>query len=676
MLHALTIGLSAFLLFNLQPMVTKLILPLFGGGSSIWLTSMIFFQALLLAGYAYVHCIVLKLSVKQQIFCFFSIIALALLLIPLQMRCTLVAMQPTAKILLVLLTSVGIPYFLLSCTSPLVQFIIGISESSRFQNPYVLYAVSNIGSMAGLFSYPLLIEPNMQNKQQIYFWSAGFLMFALLLGLCLFSYLKALKQKQEGVFEKRSQDNRFDPNESNGTVKAKWFVNAFIPSWALMVFTHYMTMDIVNLPLLWVMPLSFYLLSFIVSFLWSGLSKPSLIRTITVLLPVAATIIVVWSEIRIGFVFKLVLSLVCLFAICMFFHGNLERLKPAPAKLTSFYLYLSLGGLGGGLFVGIFAPVLFKSTVEYDLLLCIVFYFIVAPYLTQVRKKIKIFFQIIFVLLLIAVFILQETIFMPPCTYKARSFYGAFKVKEWPAIPNRQVAHRLLKMGTTTHGGQAVDALGHLFPIAYYHEKTGVGKAFLRLQNIQTVGFVGLGAGVLALYGQNGQTFDFYEIDQTVVDIARKKFDNLRVSPANIRYFVGDARILLRKAPIQSYNMLILDAFSSGAIPTHLLTLEAMEEFGRIIKKDGLLLYHISNRYIDLLPVLQCNAQKLGLLIKIHENPPDKMVLKYSSRWVAIGRNRQTFDQLTKNDSNWKTPHCKNVCWTDNFSNIWSVVNF
>ncbi len=164
---------------------------------------------------------------------------------------------------------------------------------------------------------------------------------------------------------------------------------------------------------------------------------------------------------------------------------------------------------------------------------------------------------------------------MPPCIFKTRSFYGAFKVKEWPAIPNRQVAHRLLKMGTTTHGGQAADALGRLFPIAYYHEKTGVGKALLRLQGIQTVGFVGLGAGVLALYGRKGQTFDFYEIDQTVVDIARSKFDNLRISMANIRYFTGDARILLRKAPGQSYNLLILDAFSSGAIPTHLLTLSA-----------------------------------------------------------------------------------------------------
>jgi spermidine synthase len=198
----------------------------------------------------------------------------------------------------------------------------------------------------------------------------------------------------------------------------------------------------------------------------------------------------------------------------------------------------------------------------------------------------------------------------------------------------------------------------------------------LRLQGIQTVGFVGLGAGVLALYGHKGQTFDFYEIDQTVVDIARSKFDNLRVSLANIRYFIGDARILLREAPVQSYNLLILDAFSSGAIPTHLLTLEAMEEFGRVIKKDGLLLYHISNRYIDLLPVLQCNAQKLGLQIKIYENPPDTMVLKYSSRWVAIGHNQNTFDQLTQDDPGWKVPYCKNVCWTDNFSNIWSVVNF
>ncbi len=676
MLHALTIALSAFLLFNLQPMVAKIILPLFGGGSSIWLISLIFFQAILLGGYAWVHYIALKLNYKQQVVCFILIIILALLFTPLQIRSPEVAIPPAGKILLVLLISVGLPYFLLTCTSPLVQYLIGVDQTSRYQNPYVLYAVSNLGSLAGLLSYPLLIEPNINNKQQVEVWSAIFWIFALLLSLCLLAYMKAYRRKAPVSTQKYLRKHKSNSKTITNLIKAKWFFSALIPSWALMVFTHYMTMDIVNLPLLWVLPLSLYLLSFIICFLWSKISEPSYIRTLTVLLPVAMTSIVVWSEMQIGFQWKLILSLVCLFAICMFFHGNLEREKPSPEWLTMFYFYLSLGGLSGGIFVGILAPLMFKSVVEYDLLLCTVLYLIISPYLIHVRTKIKMVFQIIFALLIMTVYIFQEIIFIPPCTDKARSFYGAFKIKEWPAIPNRQVAHRLLKMGTTTHGGQATDAHGRLFPIAYYHEKTGVGKALLCFKSAKKVGFVGLGAGVLALYSQKGQTFDFYEIDQTVVDIAIHKFDNLRASPANIRYFIGDARILLRKAPVQSYNLLILDAFSSGAIPTHLLTLEAMEEFGRVLKKDGLLLYHISNRYIDLLPVLQCNAQKLGLQIKIYENPPDKMVLKYSSRWVAIGRNRQTFDRLAQDDSGWKTPHCKKVCWTDDFSNIWSVVNF
>jgi len=472
MLHALTIALSAFLLFNLQPMVAKIILPLFGGGSSIWLISLIFFQAVLLGGYTWVHYIALKRGHKQQVVSFFLIIIVALLFTPLQIGSIRCALPPAENIFLILLTSVGLPYFLLTCTSPLVQYLIGVDLSSRYRNPYILYAVSNIGSLAGLLSYPLLIEPNIGNKQQMEVWSALFWVFAFLLSLCLLTYMRAYKRKAPLLTEKYLQKHPLNPKTIPNIQKAKWFFSTFIPSWALMVFTHYMTMDIVNLPLLWVLPLSLYLLSFIICFLWSQLSNPSYIRTLIVLLPVTMTSIAVWSGIHIDFLFKLVLSLVCLFAICMFFHGNLEHDKPSPQWLTLFYFYLSLGGLSGGIFVGILAPLVFKSVVEYDLLLCVVLYLIISPYLIQVRTKIRIIFQIFFALLVIGVYILQENIFIPPYIYKARSFYGAFKVKEWPAIPNRQVAHRLLKMGTTTHGGQAMDAKGHLFPIAYYHEKT------------------------------------------------------------------------------------------------------------------------------------------------------------------------------------------------------------
>jgi len=259
MLHALTIGLSAFLLFNLQPMIAKLILPLFGGGSSIWLTSLIFFQALLLAGYASVHSIVIKLNRTQQVVCFFIIIALALLFFPLQMRCTEFAIPPSSKILLLLLTSVGLPYFLLTCTSPLVQYFIGASQTSQYKNPYILYAVSNFGSMAGLLSYPLLIEPNMNNSQQVELWSAGFLAFVFLLSLCLLVYSKASGQQPKAlIIESCNPRNVSYSLEITNAMKVKWFINAFIPCWALMVFTHYITVDIVNLPLLWVLPLCWH----------------------------------------------------------------------------------------------------------------------------------------------------------------------------------------------------------------------------------------------------------------------------------------------------------------------------------------------------------------------------------------------------------------------------------
>ena len=230
-------------------------------------------------------------------------------------------------------------------------------------------------------------------------------------------------------------------------------------------------------------------------------------------------------------------------------------------------------------------------------------------------------------------------------------------------------------MGTTNHGGQARDSENKLYPIAYYHEHTGVGKSLLKIPNLKNIGMVGLGTGVLSLYGKKGQHFDFFEIDPIVVNIAKQCFDNLKSSAADIRYFIGDARITLRERPKNHYDMLVMDAFSSGAIPIHLLTFEAIQELLEILKTDGVILYHISSRYLNLLPVLECNARKLGLLIKINENPPIKTSLKLSAKWVALTKSKRNLNMLAQGDPNWKTPTDDEICWTDESSNIWSIIN-
>jgi SAM-dependent methyltransferase len=676
MFQVLTIGLSAFLIFNLQPMISKIILPFFGGSSYIWITCLIFFQSLLLAGYATSHYIAQNMNLKKQAIFYVLLIVLSLLLIPVKIRFVHTNSSPVSSILVLLFASVGLPYFLLSTTSPTVQYWIAVNKKVKARNPYVQYAVSNSGSLAGLLSYPFIIEPLYSNSRQTIIWSWGFIIYTMFLIICLITYVVGVRSRNNSIAESNPGPSR---RQSMGKIdtntKIKWLYQAMIPCAALVVFTNYMTTDIANFPLLWVLPLCVYLISFIICFLWTDVSRPGPIRTLTVLVPVVVMSFILFGNIHAGLAWKIIISLISLFAICIFFHGNLERNKPDPINLTSFYLYLSMGGCFGGILAGIGAPIVFSSAVEFHMVIIVSFLLILWPYVSKTRKKIRILFQTAICLLFAGTYLSQE-IFMPSVfVLKARSFYGTYYVSDFPAIPGKYAAHRLLNMGTTNHGGQARDSENNLYPIAYYHEYTGVGKSLLKIPNLKNIGVVGLGTGVLALYGKNGQQFDFFEIDPIVLDIARQYFDNLKVSNVDTRYFIGDARITLRKMPKNHYDMLVMDAFSSGAVPTHLLTLEAIRELLETLKGDGIILYHISSRYLNLLPVLECNARKLGLYIRMNENPPFQSSLKLSAKWVALTKSRLKLNMLTNNDPTWVTPSGDEICWTDESSNIWSVIN-
>ena len=676
MLQVLTIGLSAFLIFNLQPMISKIILPLFGGSSYIWITCLIFFQSLLLAGYATSHFIAKNMNLTKQVIFYALLIVLALLLTPLQVHFIHADSSPVASILVLLFASVGLPYFLLSTTSPTVQHWIANDKKNGAKNPYVQYAVSNSGSLAGLLCYPFIIEPLYSNTRQTSIWSWGFILYTLLLALCLVIYVSAVRSRNNTIISSNpgpSFDRSVD--KISAQTKIKWLYQAMIPCASLVVFTNYMTVDIANFPLLWVLPLCVYLISFIICFLWPAVSRPGPIRTVFVLVPVVVMGFILFGNLHAGLLYKILVSLVSLFAICMFFHGNLERSKPEPKNLTSFYLYLSLGGCLGGILAGIVAPMLFRSIVEFHMVIITSFVFMLWPYVAKTRKNIRIVFQIATCLLIAGTYFSQEVFLPPPFILKARSFYGTYSVVDFPYISGKQDAHRLLRMGTTNHGGQARDLANKLYPIAYYHEYTGIGKSLLKIPELKNIGLVGLGTGVLALYGKKGQHFDFFEIDPVVVDIAKQHFDNLKESAADIRYFVGDARITLREMPKTHYDMLVMDAFSSGAIPTHLLTFEAIQELLENLKEDGVILYHISSRYLNLLPVLKCNARKLGLFIKINENPPIKSSLKLSAKWVVLTKSKRKLNMLIQDDPTWRSPPGDEICWTDESSNIWSVIN-
>jgi len=655
-------------------MISKIILPFFGGSASIWITCLIFFQSLLLAGYASSHFIAKNMKPSKQAILYVVFIVFSLLLIPIQVRLVDVHSSPVFDILGLLFLSVGLQYFLLSTTTPTVQYWIAADQRGHSRSPYVQYAVSNAGSLLGLLCYPFVAEPLLSNSQQTQLWSWGFVFYTLLLAACLARYIRSGQKVAPAVSSNPGSyhDRHFEKIASQ--TKIKWLYQALIPCAALVVFTNYMTVDIANFPLLWVLPLCVYLISFVICFLWPVVSNPTPVRTLAVLIPVVMMSIILFGGLYVDLVLKTIVSLVSLLAICMFFHGNLERDKPDPKNLTSFYLYLSMGGCLGGIFAGIIAPMIFRSIVESHMVIIVSFFLMLAPYLKNTRKKIRVLFQIA-IFLLLAVTYLGQEIFLPPSlVLKARSFYGTYRVVDYETISDKQVPHRILYMGTTNHGGQARDSKNRLFPIAYYHEGTGVGKALLNIPDLKNVGFVGLGTGVLALYGKKDQHFDFFEIDPTVMDLAIRHFDNLKESAADIRHIVGDARITIRKMPKEYYDMLVMDAFSSGAIPIHLLTVEAMAEFLEKLRKDGVILYHISNRYLNLLPVLKCTTEKLGLLIKIYENPPIKDSVKLSAKWVVLTRSGYKLNLLTQGDPNWRIPQDDEICWTDESSNIWSVI--
>ncbi len=688
MIQIITIGISAFLLFLLQPMISKIILPDFGGGASVWLTSIIFYQLLLLGGYSFSNLSARRLKPKYQAAVFTAIILVSLLFIPVHVHLGEINISPVLHIFILLFGSIGMPYFLLSTTSPTVQS--WFAAENKKKNPYILYGVSNAGSLVGLLSYPLFIEPNMTTNQQTAFLSWGFVAYTLFLFLCLVIYLKKNSSKQIITREEKQEqsppgnvDDAAPHNEETSkpafpwSQRLSWMGLSLLPSAALMVFTNYIAIDVINFPLLWVIPLSIYLISFVLCFLVPMVSKPGIIRSMIMILPVLGMTFALRWRFEIGLGWKLAASCTCLFAICTYFHGNLERAKPASQHLTSFYLYLSLGGCLGSTLAGIVAPLIFKSTVEIYLVLIASFYLILLPFFQYKRKIIRLSFKVAAILLVVVSFLSEEVFFPGFITKKARTFYCSYMVMEIPRIPGRKIPVRAFRHGTTVHGGQARDRKNRLMPLFYYHRQTGISMAFNRLSSkIKSVGVVGLGTGMVALYAQPGQSFDFYEIDQKVVDIAEQDFDNLRSSAGKIRHLVGDARLKMRSIPDNYYDFLLLDAFNSGSIPIHLITLDALKEYLRVLRPNGIIMFNITNKYLDLLPVLNDQAQRLGLSIVHQFSPQDVSYYKYTTHWALLTKNQEWLNIVTRGRHDWEPPGEERILWTDDFNNLWSVIKW
>lgn len=678
-LYATTVFLSAFLLFQVQPMIARMILPWFGGTAAVWATCLLFFQSVLLAGYGYTHGVVKRLRPDRQWMLHTALLALALVVLPIlpdpKWKPASPEM-PAARILALLAVTVGLPYFLLSTTAPLVQAWFARTFPDR--SPYRLYALSNLGSMLALLSYPTLFEPALTLRQQAWGWSGAFALFAV---LCAATGWTSLRRSAAPSPEQAAGPA---PPAPEAARQVLWAALAMGPSMLLLALTTHMTTDLAPIPFLWVLPLALYLLSFILCF-----DAPRWYRRTWFLaaLPVALGALF-WlaklgPEARPDLRLMIAGYALCFFVVCMVCHGELSRLRPHPAHLTGFYLMISLGGALGGLFVALLAPALFRAMYELPLAiaLCGTLAALVLLADTQLPfRRDLLSWPSILVLTAVAVlwgFAGREIREMTRgALVVRRNFYGELRVRQYNGVYDWE-GYRTLVHGTINHGEQYTHPARRREIATYYCEDTGLGL-WMRTRpqsSFQRVGVLGLGAGTIAAYSRFGDVYRFYELNPEVEKIARDYFWYLENAEGAVEVVLGDGRLSMEREPPQNYDLLVMDAFSSDSIPVHLLTREAIQLYFRHLKPDGVLAVHISNRYVDLKPVLEREAALLGkaaLLVETEDSDDGRC---FGTTWVLMANRPDIFARepyqkggqpLEK--AEWMRP------WTDDYSNLFRVI--
>ena len=666
---ATTVFLSAFLLFQIQPIIAKMILPWFGGASSVWSVCLVFFQAELLLGYLYVHLLHESLSPRRQNLLHAALLVLSLATLPVVANPTWAATleSPTWGVLVVLAAAVGMPYLLLSTTGPLMQA--WYARSFATVMPYRLYALSNLASMLALLSYPVLVEPYFPVRDQALGWSAAYVVFVL---VCLAStWLSWQRAAREEIRPTTTSDEPAPPPAWGECLL--WVGLAMTASILLLAMTRQLTQDIAPVPFLWVLPLSIYLLSFILCFdAPRYYYRPGFLLALPLAF-LAVDRVLTGSSLPVPILVALLA--LSLFVFCMVCHGELVRRRPAVRRLTLFYLMLSIGGALGGTFVGLLAPAIFNAYFELPigLFLCAALVIVVLWRDLQPRWR-----WLLLAALLVYGYRLGDISVDYVKEYRRvlRNFYGQLRVidvSDGDLGVKRKMVH-----GVIYHGEQFLSPALRQRPTAYFCELSGIGQTFLGLASDQPlkIGVLGLGVGTLASYGRSGDEMRIYEINEQVLDLARSEFTYLADSAARIVPVLGDARLMLEREPTQNFDLLVMDAFSGDSVPTHLLTIEAMEGYFRHLKRDGVLAVNISNRYLDLRPVVAAAAHRLGrtaLIIEARPDPGDRFCLY--SVWVLV----VTPEGLARLPEEMRSaerlvPRPGFSEWTDGFSNLLGIL--
>lgn len=697
-LYALAIFVNAFLLFQVQPLIGKLILPWFGGVAAVWTVCLLFFQVALLLGYYYAHVLSQRCRPRVQGRVHAALLAASLFALPILPRETWKptgSEHPALRILLLLTLCIGLPYFLLSSTSPLLQA--WYAKARPGSAPYRFYALSNAGSMLALLSYPLLIEPRLSNSHQGTGWSLAYAAAAV---LCAFIALTAHRsedtQPQLAGAGAAADDSAPTQAESgaapDGKTKALWMALAGCGSLLLLSITTHVTQNIASVPLLWIIPLALYLLSFILCFEGRPWYRRALfLRLLGLALACMAYAL---SPSFIALPLSLLIGLYCggLFICCMFCHGELVRLKPDPSYLTTFYLLISLGSAIGAVFAALLAPHIFAGYYELPLALglCALLVPVVYrrdPAFPGHRWIVLLALACGLAACLVAIVVRDSE----RVRLRVRNFYGVLSVIDQLAsgrlqLPGKTSAEALesqrlrkLMNGAIDHGLQFLTTARRREPTTYYGPESGVGIA-LRAANRShpeplRVGLVGLGAGTLAAYGRPGDRYTFYEINPLDVALARQEFTFLSDSRAAVDIVLGDARLSLERQPGQAFDVLAVDAFSGDSIPVHLLTRQAFELYFRELQPGGVLAVHVSNRYLDLKPVVQAAAAQLGKAAVCVDSQPGHDNGVYHATWILLG-NCAGFlgrDEVLRAGQPFALPAHPQL-WTDDFSSLFPLL--
>lgn len=712
---------SAFLLFLVQPMFSRMVLPLLGGTPAVWNTCMLFFQAALLGGYLYAHVGARRLGVRRQAAVHVVVLALAAVVLPITVAGAAPrgGEAPVPWLLLLMCATVGLPFFALSATGPMLQKWFSGTGHRDAANPYWLYAASNLGSMLALLSYPFLMEPRMRLMAQSRAWAAGYAVLAVLVVLSAVAVWRLAPAAAAPPIDGTASTDAADARAVTAGERLKWVALAFIPSSLLLSVTTFITTDISPIPLLWVLPLALYLLSFTLAFAtrpplrhrWMLAVQPFFIAAVSLLL-------------MYGFTRKplqvIPLHLLAMFVTAMVCHGELARRRPSVSHLTEFYLWIAVGGVLGGIFNVLIAPVAFTRTWEYPVVLTLSCLARPWPHAPWTRRRVMQYLLRTagFVLALLMVSRLDvpgipEWMHLPlaalalalvsaglgrapvflalcigtglfvraywvvssePTLVRHRSFYGQYAVLN---VFGKGGFHALYH-GSTLHGAQSLDPAHRREPMTYYLRSGPLGQLFAATaaeDGRRRVAVVGLGTGTVAAYAHRGEEWTYYEIDPGIVKIARdpRYFTYLSDAPTPIHIVLGDARLSLRSAPASHYDIMVVDAFNSDAIPVHLLTREAIGVYLAKLAPGGVLALHLSNRYLDLEPVVAALASERGLVARVGTNVPQGF-FQSPSTWAVVARGEADLGSIAT-DPRWRPARGRPDvrAWTDDYSSILTV---